>query len=530
MLARVLAAVSAFFVLAAAVPAASQEEDLFSQLPPADPAVQPLVPSFGQQLGWTRYVTAVAGRLPTVVHTHRGHVLVLRFPAAWTLVDVQIGDPEAWTFSWRSNVVLVQPAAEDARTNLTMIFSDGRILQAAFVEVSERLDAGRHGQIYVGPEPWLAEQLLATVPDRLRPDAAELQLADLLAEPETLVARLEGTYVPYLAAPAPTAFEDLFAPDTVLSGKTPAPAPDPPADPPDPPAGAGSSPLALPPDFPGTVTPEDLASPPDVPGLPEPPSGSGDAAVPGAGPDPDPLADADAAAPEADGPVPPIVPVPRPVLPAAAPLAGVVAGPLPAGSLRVDPLVRARLIEREARPRLAGLEPARSDAQSFAPDPVLPDGPPAAQPTLVPGPEIDAAVAEVAAAREQLADARRAAGERVAAAALQAEQDVEAWRTELTERVQMSLVWDPPVPPWTPPLWQWGAWHDGEYTYVRMLAPDPQFYDVTTDTVVEASVSDRSLYRIPGVYSQLAISVRDPDRRGSLVQVVLRRRVELERP
>ena len=94
----------------------------------------------------------------------------------------------------------------------------------------------------------------------------------------------------------------------------------------------------------------------------------------------------------------------------------------------------------------------------------------------------------------------------------------------------MSLVWDPPVPPWTPPLWHWGAWHDGRYTYVRMLAPDPQFYDVANDVVVPASVSDLSLYRLDGIFPELAVSVRDPERRGSLVQVILRRRVDLEHP
>lgn len=62
----------------------------------------------------------------------------------------------------------------------------------------------------------------------------------------------------------------------------------------------------------------------------------------------------------------------------------------------------------------------------------------------------------------------------------------------------MSLVWDPPVPPWTPPLWHWGAWHDGRYTYIRMLAPDPQFYDVVNDRVLTAEVTDLSLYAIDG--------------------------------
>ena len=62
------------------------------------------------------------------------------------------------------------------------------------------------------------------------------------------------------------------------------------------------------------------------------------------------------------------------------------------------------------------------------------------------------------------------------------------------------------------------------------LAPDPEFYDVVADRVVPAEVTDLSLYTIDGVFDQLAMSVRDPDRRSSLVQVVLRRRVEIEHP
>ena len=149
---------------------------------------------------------------------------------------------------------------------------------------------------------------------------------------------------------------------------------------------------------------------------------------------------------------------------------------------------------------------------------------------LVSGSEVAALDAEVRVLRDQLVDVRRAAGERVAAAVLQAEQDVEQWRSQLPEQVQMSLVWDPPVPPWTPPLWHWGAWHDGRYTYIRMVAPDPQFYDVVNDRVLTPEVTDMSLYAIDGVFDQLAVSVRDPQNRGSLVQVILRRRVELEYP
>ena len=496
--------------------------------PPRDPAVEPLLPVFGQQLGWTRYLTAVAGRVPTVLYTHQRHALVLRFPAEWTLVEVQIGDPEVWTLTWRPNLVLAQPAVLGARTNLTMFFSDGRILQAALVEVS-RDTSGRHGQVYVGPEPWLASQLLATLPDRLRGDADDLELAALLGEPETLVARLEGTYVPYLLRgpwPRDPALEDLSLDPDEPAGSPTVPPPDP-----DPGSDADVEPLSvvpsddapgsfLPPDFPGTLTPDDLGS--SVPNVfPDDPPDFGDQFPPLPLP---------GAAVEPLGELPLSVPALGPRLPGAVPLAAVVAGPLPQGASGIDPAVLARLIEREAPPRLVLPDPAPAgDAQSFAPPPVSAVGS-AASGVLVSGARIEAVDAEVRALREQLAQTRRAAGERVAAAVLQSEQEIEQWRSRLPEQVQMSLVWDPPVPPWTPPLWHWGAWHDGRYTYIRMVAPDPQFYDLVTDRVLTAEVTDRSLYAIDGVFDQLAVSVRDPENRGSLVQVILRRRVELEYP
>ena len=217
MLVRIVSVLLALVVLLG-VPgfAQPQYEDFLPLAPPRDPASEPLVPAFGQQLGWTRYLTAVAGRVPTILYTHQSHALALRFPSVWTLIEVQIGDPDSWTLEWRPNLVLVQPAVLGGRTNLTMFFSDGRILQAALVEVSARA-AGRHGQVYVGPESWLASQLVATLPDRLRVDAQELALTELLAEPETLVARPRG----YLRALRSAASPALIGPRPVRRRSVP---------------------------------------------------------------------------------------------------------------------------------------------------------------------------------------------------------------------------------------------------------------------------------------------------------------------
>ena len=481
-----------------------------------------------QQPGWTRYLTAVAGRLPTVLYTHQRHALVMRFPSAWTLVEVQIGDPSIWTLAWRPNLVIVQPAVLASRTNLTMIFSDGRILQAALVEVSDT-DSGRHGQVYVGPEPWLASQLVATLPERLREDADALELVDLLAQPETLVARLEGTsqfpvprpvvstVVPETAAAPPAATVD--SEPALAPVSSPSVVPVVPAVSNEPVESTVG--IVVPDDFPGTVTGVDPALPlPDV--VPPDAPDFGDAFPPLPGPG------ASLVLPFGDEPD-----IARSLgvrLPGAAPLAAIVAGVLP-DAANVDPLFLAHVIDREARPHLVVQDdPAPGDAQSFAPPPVVPPAGTAESGELVSGVEMESLDADVRALRDRLAASRRAAGERVANALLQSEQQLEQWRTRLPEQVQMSLVWDPPVPPWSPPLWHWGAWHDGRFTYIRMLAPDPVFYDVVSDRVVEAAITDMSLYAIDGVFDQLAVSVRDPDNRGSLVQVILRRRVELEHP
>lgn len=547
----------------ASLAAAQPPDPAPSGVQPVDPADSPLVPAFGQRPGWTRYLTPVAGHLPSVLYVHRNHVLVVRFPAAWTLVDVQIGDPLAWTTSWRSNVVLVQPAVADSRTNLTLFMSDGRILQAALVEVSEHT-SGRHGQVYVGPEDWLVSQLLATLPARLRDDAADLDVGPLLAEPETLVERLEGTYgstdpsgfdssldfpAGLWSGAAATAGEPILGDDSADEASAASP-------------GAPESPPALPDTPPQSVLPDPLVGPslpagvlPGVVALADPvsarPAGSNDApdvnpvlqpdvAAAVSDADADSLADpVDLESDDTDSAVP--VPVAGPWL-----RSGVPAGAMVTGGERLDPALRARLVHRALSGSLPdlvlpGVAPVAVDSppsQTVGAPPLgAPPLPPPSGPAgafgsepLVSARELDAAGEAVESARSALDDARRAAGERVAAALLQADQEVEEWRTTLTEQIQMSLVWDPPVPPWTPPLWHWGAFHDGRYTYIRMLAPDPQFYDVENDVVLSATVSDLSLYRLDGVYSELAVSVRDPQRRGSLVQVILRRRAELEHP
>ena len=155
------------------------------------------------------------------------------------------------------------------------------------------------------------------------------------------------------------------------------------------------------------------------------------------------------------------------------------------------------------------------------------DGPDSGE--YVSGQEMAALESRLQAARARVDMARRSAGDRIAAAQLGLEADLEALREEYPLRTQFSYVLDPPLPPYTEPLWHFGVWHDGERTYWRMLAADPVFRDADTGERLAAERIDDFLYRFDRVVERGVVVVRldnDPQVR----ELYFRRRRELEGP
>lgn len=147
----------------------------------------------------------------------------------------------------------------------------------------------------------------------------------------------------------------------------------------------------------------------------------------------------------------------------------------------------------------------------------------------VSGEEMVALESRLRAASARVDTARRSAGDRIAAAQLGLEADLEALREEYPLRTQFSYVLDPPLPPYTEPLWHFGVWHDGERTYWRMLAADPVFRDADTGQSLVAERIDDFLYRFDRVIERGVVVVRldnDPQVR----ELYFRRRRELEGP
>ncbi len=147
----------------------------------------------------------------------------------------------------------------------------------------------------------------------------------------------------------------------------------------------------------------------------------------------------------------------------------------------------------------------------------------------VSGPELAALESRLRDARARVDTARRSAGDRIAAAQLGLEADLEALREEYPLRTQFSYVLDPPLPPYTEPLWHFGVWHDGDRTFWRLLAPDPVFRDAETGEPLAAERIDDFLYRFDRVVESGVVMVRlgnDPQVR----ELYFRRRRELEGP
>lgn len=188
-----------------------------------------------------------------------------------------------------------------------------------------------------------------------------------------------------------------------------------------------------------------------------------------------------------------------------------------------------------ARPAPSGPVPVSGAVPPVAgagPSTRAPSRPAAAAPepgTYVSAVEVSALDTRLRRATARAESARRAAGDRIAAAQLALEADLEALREEYPLRTQFSYVLDPPLPPYTEPLWHFGVWHDGERTFWRLLAPEPSFEDAASGAPLEPEMLDDYLYRFDRVIEHGAVVVRLPDDPRPR-QLYFRRRRELEGP
>ena len=139
--------------------------------------------------------------------------------------------------------------------------------------------------------------------------------------------------------------------------------------------------------------------------------------------------------------------------------------------------------------------------------------------------ELERRLAEVRAARD---DARRLAGDRIADATLGIDDRLSRLRGEYPGRVQLSILLDPEIPPFTPPFWHFGVWHDGDYTYWRILADNPRFHDQVAGVRLDPVRLDDHVYRLEGVVERGLLVVDGPDFKPR--RLYWRRREELEGP
>jgi hypothetical protein len=427
----------------------------------------------------------------------------------WWLLPVQpIGWRQAATYAFLS-LVVVQPGEAQARTNLTVVFANGELLQIDLQEITGAWGVERTGRAYIGPESWLVRRIFAMMPADVEARmtelivSGELPVGALLADPVEAIRR-HGAFD---ALPPPPDAAGFAPPrrDPAAAGGLAAPVG------PDPDVAARPA-VRLPEAAPvPTVSPDtntDDTAPEDV-GAASPVVPDFDEPVPA--PDPEPEAIEPGVAPPGDG----VGPVIRPPSPAAA-LGDRTAGPGPA-EIRYVSLVPSRSALATGRPeaRAQGVRPATADV-------------PPIEAQFASGDEVQALESELSAAERARDHARRSAGDRLAEAALGIEAGLDELRADYPSRVQFSLMTDPEMPPYTGPFWHLGGWHDGAYTYWRLLAPDPVFVDPETGRTLRAEGLDRFLYRLDGVVERGAIVVDGPE--GRPRHLYWRRRRELEGP
>ena len=532
-----------------------------------------------QSLGTALFAVPVAGSIGYILRPQLYHDLPIVFPANWRPVSILVADPNRWRHARHDSMVVLQPGEVGARTNMTVIFETGELLQLDLEEVTGSFGRSRTGRVYIGPEGWLVERIFALMPVDVRDTIieairnGEVRVSELLRDPIAVirrhgafdalpperddrwvrVRRRAEDHADYLSRYGVVA--DI-PPDPALSepGPDPEPAPEPAPAPtvPD----ARIIPLPGAPDLPGAVDPR-LSSPlgPLPEGLPRAPGGVGALPVPGPGVPR--LPPRPVLPPGGVGPVqPPLGGSPDVIVPEDAsdeptgepPADGV--GPVPrffersAGATLMQPdwaqggvtLLTAAMLPEETLPFLS---PSAALAPGQAPRPGpgvppefesrrLPRDP--SRPRFVSAEDFEILEQQLDAQQASLDYARRSAGDRVAERTLAIDQTLSDLRTHYPEQVHFSFLFDPEVPPYTAPFWHLGAWHDSEYTYWRLLAERVSFADMSTGQPVpiQAERLDDYLYRLRGVIDHGAVIVVENNERPR--HLFWRRRRELEAP
>ena len=190
------------------------------------------------------------------------------------------------------------------------------------------------------------------------------------------------------------------------------------------------------------------------------------------------------------------------------------------------------LVEVAPLPAVAPATPLpTSSSTSSLPAPVAQDRDAAVlvSSDLVAGGAVASLEADLRSAVNRVDSSRIAAGDRIAAAQLNVEAEVEMLREEYPLRTQFSYVFEPDVTPYTEPFWHFGAWHDGERTYWRLLAGDPVFRDDETGEILVPELLGDYLYRFNRVVDRGVLTVLPPGN-DRPIDLFFRRRRELEGP
>lgn len=497
-----------------------------------------------QSLGDAVFAVPVAGNIGYVLRAQVYHDLPIVFPVEWSIVQVFVGDPSRWRVVQNGPLVVVQPGEPGARTNLTVLFASGELVQIDLEELTGAYGLFRTGRAYVGPESWLVDRIFALMPLSVRDSVidlvvgGQLTVGSLLADPVESIRPFD-----VFSALPPRAVGRSLPPALVRAlalADTAAPVPDP--EPAEPPLVTDPLPSVPPVDEAGATADPPAAPEPSVP-TPEPaePAEPAELRPPGfVGP---PLRPLDSVPPPAAPPVdqaPALVPAPAPPRPAPAPSAP--APPVvpngddplrPFGGIDLGP-AGAQLYPGVDGPGYfpAAFVPGSLQvAASLASAPVQAPADDVVAPVVdrfVSAPDLVELEDQLAAARASRDRARQSAGDRIADATLAIEDTLDQLRADYPARVQFSILLDPDVPPFTPPFWHLGVWHDGAHTYWRTLALAPRFVDAVSGLVLPATRLDDYVYRLDGVVDRGVFEVAGED--GRPRRLYWRRREELEGP
>ena len=146
-----------------------------------------------QSLGTAVFAVPVAGNIGYVLRPQLYHDLPIVFPPTWRPVSVLVADENRWRYARHDSMVLLQPGEVGARTNMTVIFDTGELLQLDLEEVTGSFGRTRTGRVYIGPEGWLVERIFALMPADVRDRiitavrGGEVRVSELLADPIAVI-------------------------------------------------------------------------------------------------------------------------------------------------------------------------------------------------------------------------------------------------------------------------------------------------------------------------------------------------------